>query len=120
MCGCGTWGHTQGLAVALAVLWEQLDWMVWEGFSNLNNSMILRGCGQQPLTVVAPTNGESAQECLNPFLALLQGHRHHMERDLLQNRSFIPYPCYLQRSIMEKIDCLLGAIGHDSLHRNNS
>uniref|UniRef100_A0A8C3Q5B2 Uncharacterized protein n=1 Tax=Geospiza parvula TaxID=87175 RepID=A0A8C3Q5B2_GEOPR len=37
-CVCGSWG--QGLLVALAVLGEQLDLMISEGFPNLNNSMI--------------------------------------------------------------------------------
>jgi len=35
---------------------------------------------------------------------------------MLQNGSSILSPCYLQLSIMEKIDCLLGAIGHDSVY----
>lgn len=37
--GCGTWGH--GPLVALAVLEAGLDVMVLEGFSNLNNSVVL-------------------------------------------------------------------------------
>lgn len=41
---------------------------------------------------------------------------HCVEKNMLQNGSSILYPCYLQLSIMEKIDCLLGAIGHDSVY----
>lgn len=39
-CRCGTWGY--GLLVALAVLGEQLDARVSEGFSNPKYSMIIQ------------------------------------------------------------------------------
>lgn len=38
LCRCGTCGH--GFVVGLAMLGEQLDSMILEGFSNLNYSMI--------------------------------------------------------------------------------
>lgn len=37
-CGCGTWGHIS--MVAPTVLGKQLESVILEGFSNLNNSVI--------------------------------------------------------------------------------
>lgn len=39
ICGCDIWGH--GLAVDLAVLGKWLELVILQGFSSLNDSMIL-------------------------------------------------------------------------------